>query len=333
MRNFVIVRIFMYILFSPSIDPHFNLALEEILFREFPDDIIFLYVNRQSIIIGKHQIPQREANVVLAHWLQIPIIRRISGGGTVYHDEGNLNFSFITLNKTKTLEIDFKPFIVPIATYLQKFNLQVYVDDRNNIFIHNKKISGNAQHRTTRKILHHGTLLFQSNLNLLHTLLSTPKHKYLDLSVRSKPAPVTNISEYLSMSIEPSEFFLHFKEFIAKTFSATLMTLDPTLKQKAEELAVAKYRNQEWNWTSSPFWFFQHTILNNQMISFSFFVDTAEIRKVCVYLAPYDIASLLKNLIHLPHCPVHLENKIMLETSNTQHLNDYKKKFLLNLFM
>lgn len=192
-------RIMQYF-FSPSHNPYYNLALEEYLLTSCTEDIMLCYINEPSLVIGRFQVPYRECDVEFLSEQNMPIVRRLSGGGSVYHDSGNLNYAFISTcddaignyydyYNQKTLEI------------LKILGISNLSFERNNIFCHNKKISGVAQYKRKRRIVHHGTLLVDADLVALRNLFVN-KDYYLTKGVVSVGSHVANISEFIPIKME-----------------------------------------------------------------------------------------------------------------------------------
>ena len=179
-------------------DPALNLALEEYCLRNLNPGFEYLlfYINRPSVIIGRHQNPFQEFNQKLAHQKGICLVRRISGGGAVYHDPGNLNFSFITDFTEEKLDY-FKTLIEPILNTLQRLGVPARLTEKNNILVDGKKVSGNSQHTNMRRMLSHGTLLFDSELDVLKRVLDSRLVITQSRAVSSIKAKVTNISGHL----------------------------------------------------------------------------------------------------------------------------------------
>ena len=146
-------------------DPCINLSLEEFCVRnlDMKDDYLLFYINEPSIIIGKHQNTIEEINMKYVKDNNINVVRRISGGGTVYHDKGNLNFSFMTRHSQKSIH-NFKLFTDPVIRVLNQLGVKAILNGRNDITVEGRKISGNAQFTDTRSMFSHGTLLFDSDI-------------------------------------------------------------------------------------------------------------------------------------------------------------------------
>jgi lipoate-protein ligase A len=212
-----------------------------------------LYINAPSIIIGKHQNAFAEINYQFVKEHDIPVIRRLSGGGAVYHDKGNLNFTFIS-NSLEGKQIDFKRFLKPILEVLQQLGVPAVANNRNDILISDLKCSGNAEHVYKNRTLHHGTLLFDTNLNDLRKALNSNNNITItDKSVKSVSSHVTNISGYLNAAITME----HLKDTIANHISEAFPgisrhTFSDNDIIQITSLADEKYRTWEWNFGYSP---------------------------------------------------------------------------------
>lgn len=242
----------MRIIVSDSNDPYFNIATEEYILKNFNEDIFFLYINLSSIICGKHQNPIAETNFQYIFENNIPIIRRLSGGGTVYHDLGNLNFCFIQSNTEQKL-VDFVKFTKPIIQVLQTMGLDASLGDKNDIRINSVKVSGNAEHVWKNRVLHHGTLLFSSDLNQLKRSLSDDDSSFQSKAVKSNRGKVANISDFLNEQISIEQFqnkiinHLFESDLIGHTYFFS--SID---RETIRTLASTKYSSWEWNFAYSP---------------------------------------------------------------------------------
>jgi len=174
----------MLIVNRPHTDPWFNIAAEEYFLKNFQEDIFMLWQNEASIIVGKHQNTLAEINYPYVKENGIPVIRRISGGGTVFHDLGNLNFTFIQ-NGEKGKLVDFRKFTDPILAVLNKMGVPAVFEGKNDLRVDGLKISGNAEHVFKNRVLHHGTLLFSSVLNDLGKALKVKTDRFTDKAVKS----------------------------------------------------------------------------------------------------------------------------------------------------
>lgn len=236
------------------IDPAINLALEEYCLRSLDpgSEYLLFYINQPSIIIGRHQNPFQEFNQKLARQKNILLVRRISGGGAVYHDPGNLNFSFITDFTEEKLDY-FKILIKPIVNTLQRLGVAAVLTGKNNILVNGKKISGNSQHTNMRRMLSHGTLLFDSDLEVLQRALESNLEIADSRAVSSIKSKVINISEHLRHPIGIDAFRAEMVGGISDAFGELI---EYRLTAKDQEailrLAEEKYRSWEWTFGRSP---------------------------------------------------------------------------------
>ncbi|MGI6225399.1 MAG: lipoate--protein ligase [Peptococcales bacterium] len=237
---------------NDSTDPRYNLALEEYVTKSLQTDgsIILLWQNAPSVIIGRFQNTVEEINAQYIKANNINVVRRITGGGAVYHDLGNLNFSFI--EKTDTQSIDFRKYNERIVQALGKLGVKAEHNSRNDIAIDGKKFSGNAQYIYRGKVLHHGTILFNSKLEDVQAALNVNPEKFTSKAVKSVRSRVTNVYDYLDKPVSIKEF----KEILLTTlfnghpikeYQLTASDLEQINKLKKE-----KYDTWEWNYGSSP---------------------------------------------------------------------------------
>ena len=191
---------------SSSNNPFFNIASEEYFVKSFAESgtIIFIYVNAPSVIIGRNQNPWKEANISCLLQSGIPLVRRISGGGTVYHDEGNINLSFITDRTEKNFN-NYREFTQPAINYLKSIGIPAELNKRNDIVIGERKISGNAQFSSKNRLLSHGTLLVSADLDKLQKTLNAKDLDLVSISTNSTRSKVTSLSDYLNYEISVEE--------------------------------------------------------------------------------------------------------------------------------
>lgn len=237
---------------NESTSPYFNLALEEYILKKFTQECFMLWQNSPSIIVGKNQNSLSEINIDYVREHNIPVVRRLSGGGTVFHDLGNLNFTFI-INDAENSFIDFKKFTLPIIEVLQKLSVNAELSGRNDLTIGGKKFSGNAQYKFKHKLLHHGTLLFTSNITDLTSALKVDPSKFEGKGIKSVESRVTNISEHLKQPLGIVEF----KQMILSHIQAShkefsFYELTPRAIDAVNRMVKEKYSTWEWNFGSSP---------------------------------------------------------------------------------
>lgn len=237
---------------QPNNDPYFNLAAEEYFLKNFREDFFMLWRSKPSVVVGKHQNALAEINHEFVLENQIPVARRLSGGGTVFHDPGNVNFTFIR-NVEKISEVNFTIFTVPVVEALKKLGVDAYTTGRNDLLIDGKKISGNAEHVHRNRVLHHGTLLFDSHLDALKGTLKVDLSKFQDKAVQSNRSEVTNISDYLPNPVSVQEFTAFIFAEISRNYSDfRVYELTPADIAAIQELSVEKYQTWEWIFGYSP---------------------------------------------------------------------------------
>ena len=255
-------------------DPYFNLAAEEYFLKNFQEDFFMLWRSRPSVVVGKHQNALAEINHEFVRTHQIPVARRLSGGGTVFHDPGNVNFTFIR-NVKDISEVNFKVFTVPVIEALKKLGVEAYTTGRNDLLIDGKKISGNAEHVHRNRVLHHGTLLFDSHLEALKGALKVDLSKFEDKAVQSNRSEVTNIANYLPKPISVEEFtdFL-FGEISRNYPEFQVYELTPVDTEAIEKLSIEKYHTWDWIFGYSPRYRFTNELNTaNGAISVSLVVE------------------------------------------------------------
>lgn len=237
---------------SNSNDTYYNLACEEYLLKNYDEDFFFLYINQDSLVVGKHQNTLAEINLDRVNEENIPVVRRLSGGGTVYHDFGNLNYCLIKKGEKGKL-VDFKGYSSPIIQALQKLGVNAKFEGKSDLTIDGKKFSGNASHVYKNKVMQHGTMLFSSDLKRLNQLLKVNPLKFTDRGVRSIRSRVTNISEYLSSPISISEFANKVIQEFALTYpNSKLFSFSDEDITTIENLKTDKFQTWEWNYGYSP---------------------------------------------------------------------------------
>ena len=234
-------------------NPYYNLALEEYLFTlDDNKNYMLLWQNEPTIVVGKYQNTAEEINSEYVKEKGIHVVRRITGGGAVYHDLGNLNYTFISKGSEKK-EFDFKKFTMPIVKALAKLGVQAELSGRNDITIDQKKFSGNAQYVKHGKVLHHGTLLFNSRMEELAKALKVSEDKFQSKGIKSVRSRVTNISDYLSEEISVLEFReLLLKYMLDEDEELTKGTLSEADLNEINALMKSKYMSWEWNYGYSP---------------------------------------------------------------------------------
>ncbi len=292
---------------SDHTDPYFNLASEEVLLKERGEDYFLLYRNRPSIVVGKHQNTLAEINLPFVSEKGILVARRISGGGTVFHDLGNVNFAFITTGKEGEL-VDYKKHTRPIIEAMKTIGLDIDLGKRNELLLGKQKISGTASHVFKHRVLHHGTLLFSSELKELSQALKVKAGRFEDRAVKSVRSEVTNISDHLVDKID----VLDFQNLVHKTI---LENMDGAMKynyskkdlEEINQLRASKFSSWEWNFGYSPKYQFSKALrFGTGQIALHMNVDKGIIQEVNIegdFLGAKDIHALEDVLVGTIHDP------------------------------
>lgn len=242
---------------SENTDPYFNIASEEYLLKNFNDDLFLLYRNEPSIVVGKHQNTLSEINYHYVLEKDLKVVRRISGGGTVFHDLGNLNFSFITTGEPGLL-VDYKKYLKPIVEALKSLGLKATISERNDLFLKGKKITGTASHVHKSRVMHHGTLLFSSEMSDLSEALHNAPSNYSDKAVKSIRSKVTNIGDHLNNDMDVIQFRDILIGHILETFDdASLYEYSDTDLKEISKLRLNKFSKWNWNYGYSPKYHFR----------------------------------------------------------------------------
>lgn len=238
---------------SDSNDPYYNLAFEEFLatniFIKNEIPIIFLWRNNQTIVIGKNQLADFEINLDLAKKDNVKIVKRLSGGGTVFHDLGNFCFSFIVKNEKQAG--NYSLFLEPIIKFLKTYHLDAHLSGKNDLTINDIKVSGNAQYIENNVLVHHGTLLFDTNLNAIKKYLKLNLVKLETKVQLSQVTSIANIKEFMDSPINTEDFFKEFINFFKLEENITYYEINNDLLI-VKNLVNDKYKKNEWTF-NHPF--------------------------------------------------------------------------------
>jgi lipoate-protein ligase A len=233
-----------------NLDAYYNLAAEEYIFTSLDRDqeYLLLWQNQNAVVVGKHQNTIEEINTAYVNEHGVQVVRRLSGGGAVYHDLGNLNYSFI-VNAPKR-RYNFREMSRPVADTLIRLGVNVEFSGRNDLVIDGKKISGSAQFIRRGRILHHGTLLFHSDLDQISRVLAVKDDKIASKGVKSVRSRVTNICEYLP-GITVRAFQSHLEETLLGR-NLSVYEFSEADVAAISALRDSKYVTWEWNYGYSP---------------------------------------------------------------------------------
>ena len=306
--------------------PYYNFALEDYLLNEAEeDDYVFFYIHKPSIIVGKYQNTIEEVNKDFIEDNNIIVARRLSGGGAVYHDHGNLNFSFVHKASKKDVN-DFKKFTKPVVDALKDLGLNAHLSGRNDILIDDKKISGNAQYFTNNRLLHHGTLLYDSEMSNLVKSLKVRDLKIKSKGIKSVKSRVANIADFLNDTLPIEDF----RDYLLKSFYKSKDIEKYELDEKALTYIENKVKEQfstwDWNWGKSP----DYEIQKIEKFPFGILdtridVKDGKISKCKIYgdyFSKKDISNLENSLIGLKY-----DKNELLKNQNVIKIDDYFTDF------
>lgn len=305
-----------------STDPYFNIATDEYIFKHIREDCFMLWRNDNAIIIGKHQNTLSEINVDYVKEHDIKVVRRLSGGGAVYHDLGNLNFSFTRTGKDGEM-VDFRKYTQPLLDVLQGLGVDARFEGRNDLTIDGRKFSGNAEHIFKNKILHHGTLLFSSEMRNVSEALKINPLKYSDKAIKSIPKRVTNISEHLKTPISLEEFTNKVMEHIISTHGDCVRyEFTPADIQAITKIRDEKYITREWNYGYSPDYSFKKGIrTNGGTLEMNLNAENGIIKKVKIFgdfFNEKDISEIETSLENVDH-----EEEAIRKVLNNYQIDSY----------
>lgn len=307
---------------SENSDPCFNLAAEEYLLKCFREDLFLLYRNDPAIVIGKHQNAMAEINLPFVREKGIMVVRRISGGGTVYHDPGNLNFAFITNGHEGNL-VDYRKFTEPVIGALGELGLDVRLGKRNELLLDGRKISGTASHVYKQRVLHHGTLLFSSRMEDLSEALRVQSDAFESRAVKSVPSRVTNIRDHLVDKMDVTDFQNHILGYILRSMEGAVpYALNKKDLGAINGLRESRFTKWEWNFGYSPKYQYNRELtFGSGKVSLHMNVERGIIRELNIegdFMSRKNIRELEQALTGSIHDPETLRLRL-----STVHVDDY----------
>jgi lipoate-protein ligase A len=317
-------------------DPRINLALEEYSLRnlDISRDYILFYINRPSVIIGRHQNTMEEINYEYIRKNGVIVVRRISGGGAVYHDPGNLNFSFITSYDRSKFN-NYEKFNRPIIEALKSLGVQAELTGRNDIVVGERKISGNAQFTSKDRMFSHGTLLFDSDLEKVVQALKVKAGKIESKGIKSVRSRVANISGFLNHGMDINQFKDYLLKYLfAGSEETPVYHFSEPEWEKINQFAREKYFQWDWNFGESP----QFNVKNTHRFPFGeidvrILVERGHISNIKFYgdfFGKAEIEKLQNLFINLPYDRDPIEESLQ-GVDLTVYFGDIRREEFLDL--
>lgn len=286
----------MIIIYRNETSPQFNIAAEEYVLKHFTEDVLMLWQSEPSVIVGKHQNIMAEVNLKYTLRNNIPVIRRISGGGTVYHDFGNLNYTLIKTETNRERLIDFKNFLEPILHFLKNLDLNTGFQGKNNLVVNGRKFSGNSAHVFKNRVMHHGTLLFDTDLDKLEKVIGLSKATITDKAIKSIRATVTNIADELPVKMSFTEFKRSLTTFLFNYYNIkTQLNFTEADRAAINTLINEKYATAQWTYGYSPAYKFENQIGGNHL---KLHVKKGFIEMITIEGSLQNFSSLFLNRLH-----------------------------------
>lgn len=286
----------------------FNHAAEEYLMNKFNDEVFMLWINKPSILIGRNQNTLTEINYDYVNEKKIDVVRRLSGGGTVYNDFGNMNFSFITFRDKENSEVKngFEKFALPVIKALQSLGVNAEFTGRNDVTIEGKKFSGNAQYFQKDKLLHHGTLLFDCDMAGLSAALKSKALKFKNKGVKSVGGRVTNILPHLHKTMTLEEFREYLKNYIIETHNIEkIIEFNEEDIKEIEKISKERFESWEWNYGKCPVYTYENSVKHpSGLVEYSLNVEESIITNISIYgdfFGECNIKELEEALIGVKH--------------------------------
>ena len=272
----------MFFIVDRQTDPYINLAAEEYLLHNRNDRVFRLWRNESCVVIGRNQNAIKEIDIDYVKANGIKVVRRLSGGGAVFHDLGNVNFTFIdSKREDEDTASMFRRFTAPILDALHSLGVDAGLQGRNDLTIDGRKISGNAICVERDRVLMHGPLLFSSSMSDLSAALRRRSVKYSDKAVKSNISRVTNICDHLKRPMTAEEFIDYLAAFIGRTEPRRDYSNEDL--EAIEALARQKYSTDRWNFAASPKYTFSNTAkLGCGVVELTFDVAGGAIERIAV---------------------------------------------------
>ena len=309
---------------NPSTDPYFNVALDSWLVREAPpdQDYVMLWQNRPAVIIGRYQNTHEEVNLDYAEAHDVAVVRRMSGGGAVYHDLGNLNFSLVVSTENHAFN-DYQSFTRPVIEALAHYGVVAELTGRNDVTLDSRKFSGNAQYRTPTRLLHHGTILYDEDLDVVPRVLHVRQDKIQSKGIKSVRSRVTNIRPYLPSEVSFDDFRRTLQDYLGRHNGGLsgefVLTGERILR--VQQLVQERFGQWDWNFGQSPPFNYQGgERFDAGFIEAQMAIEYGRIQTVTIYgdfLGDHDIEPLKEALVGVEYSRTAL--KRVLETMDVSH--------------
>jgi len=289
---------------NSSTNPAFNLAAEEYLLSHATESVFMLWRNEKAVIVGKNQNTLAEIDPAYVKEHGIQVVRRLTGGGAVFHDLGNVNYTLIEPNTDGRFN-DYAYFTADLIDFLATLGIKAELSGRNDVLIDGRKISGNAQCVKNGKVMHHGCILYAADLSTLALALKANREKLESKGVASVASRVTNISDHLAQKRDVLDFMDAFAQFAIAKYSCGEYEFTEKEVAQIQQLADEKYSVWDWNYGASP----DYNFSNAQRFSFGtvearLFISCGVIQHASVtgdFFGQEDITSLAELLVGLPH--------------------------------
>ena len=245
--------IMLYVISGTGSDPFYNLAAEQVIFDHLDRTHSYLYLwqNDNTVVIGRYQNTYAQIDPEAIRHYQTKVVRRLSGGGAVYHDLDNLNYSFIT-DAGPENRINFRFFLEPVADVLSSLGVQAEINGRNDLTVDGKKFSGSAQYIREGRVMHHGTLLFNCDTDKMSRILRVPAEKIRSRGVASVKSRVCRLKDYLPADYQIDDFRNDLIRYLSRNHPTNIYTFSPEEEEIIREVKKSRYETWEWNYGSSP---------------------------------------------------------------------------------
>lgn len=312
----------MLLINHPTQEPAFNLALEEYLLTSFNQDILCLWRNAPAIIVGRFQNTLEEINSEYVAANRLPVIRRLTGGGAVYHDLGNINYTLI-YNQSRDDINNYAKFTAPVIAFLATLGVEATLSGRNDLLIEGMKFCGNAQTLYRHRLLHHGCIMFDTDLSRLSQALRPSPVKIESKGVKSVRSRVTAIAPHLPRPMCAEEFLSGLSDYFLHSLpGAEPYTLNGADLKAVRALTEQKYATWDWNYGRSPVYSWQKAAkFPFGLVDIRMNVEQGRISEMAVYgdfFSHGENARLTQAFIGLRH-----ERDALLKAAENLPLNDY----------